>query len=202
MTRRPLATLTTAIVTLLSLGLGSQAKAATLPASSQGAAASGAFSWLRPGPPPSGWRRLALPSGAAVLSFPPSLRPIKGDKTAVSAALIGHHGDFLAYLNATPQEGNEHLAGWAGSRIEHLREDDASSAHEDAAAEGLAFRGGHGSCVIDDYVTKVGHHPFREIACLVEGARGGSVIVAAAPPSTWSHVGATLQRAVSSYLLR
>jgi len=61
---------------------------------------------------------------------------------------------------------------------------------------------GAGSCVIDDYVTKIGHHPFHEIACLVEGAKAGSVVVAAAPSSAGNRVNATLERVVSSYLVR
>ena len=129
--------------------------------------------------------------------------PLKGDRGSVSAASVGRAlGIPLVYVNATPQEGDEHLAGWAESRLGHLRGDDASSVHEESEAEGLAFRSGRGSCVIDDYVTKVGHHPFHEIACLVEGAKGGSVVVAAAPSPAGNHVNATLERAVSSYLVR
>ena len=116
--------------------------------------------------------------------------------------LVGPDGNFLVNVNATPQEGDERLAGWAEFRIGHLRGDDASSVHEESEAEGLAFRSGRGSCVIDDYVTKVGHHSFHEIACLVEGAKGGSVIVAVAPSPAGNSVNATLERAVSSYLVR
>ena len=140
--------------------------------------------------------------GHSCPSYPPSLRPLNGDRGSVSAASVGPDGNFLVYVNATPQEGDERLAGWAEFRIGHLRGDDASSVHEESEAEGLAFRSGRGSCVIDDYVTKVGHHSFHEIACLVEGAKGGSVIVAAAPSPAGNSVNATLERAVSSYLVR
>jgi hypothetical protein len=200
--RPKLATLTAAIVAMLSIALGSPASAATVKPSGPHRASLAAFSWLKPAPPPSGWRQLALPSGKAVLSYPPSLRPIKGDRGTISAASVGPDGNFLVYVNATPQEGDERLAGWPEFRIGHLQGDDASSVHEESAAEGLAFRSGRGSCVIDNYVTKVGHHSFHEIACLVEGAKGGSVIVAAAPSSAGNRVNATLERAVSSYLVR
>lgn len=197
-----LATLTAAMVALLSVALGGLASAATVKPSGRQTANLAAFSWFKPAPPPSEWRQLALPSGAAVLSYPPSLRPLKGDTGSVSAASIGRDGNFLVYVNATPQQGDERLAGWAESRLEHLRGDDASSVREESEAEGLAFRSGRGSCVIDDYVTKIGHHPFHEIACLVEGAKGGSVVVAAAPSPAGNSVNATLERAVSSYLVR
>jgi hypothetical protein len=197
-----LATLTAVMVAMLSVAVGSVASAATVKPSGDHTADPAAFSWFKPAPPPSGWRQLALPSGTAVLSYPPSLRPLKGDHGSVSAASRGPDGNFLVYVNATPQEGDEGLAGWAESRLGHLRGDDASSVHEESAAEGLAFRSGRGSCVIDDYVTKVGHNSFHEIACLVEGAKGGSVIVAAAPSPTANSVNATLERAVSSYLVR
>jgi hypothetical protein len=197
-----LATLTAALVAMLSVALGSVASAATVKPSGHQTANPAAFSWFKPAPPPSEWLHLALPSGTAVLSYPPSLRPLKGDRGSVSAASVGRDGNFLVYLNATPQEGAERLAGWAQSRIGHLRGDDASSVHEESAAEDLAFRSGRGSCVIDNYVTKVGHHPFHEIACLVEGSKGGSVIVAAAPSPAGNRVNATLERAISSYSVR
>jgi hypothetical protein len=63
----------------------------------------------------------------------------------------------------------------------------------------IPFRGGTGSCVIDDYTTDVGAHHFREIACLVEGGGTGSVVVAATPLSEWSHFRPVLRRAIASY---
>jgi hypothetical protein len=189
-------------VAMLSVALGSVASAATVKPSGHQTANPAAFRWFKPAPPPSGWQQLALPSGTAVLSYPPALRPLKGDRGSVSAATVGRDGNFSVYLNATPQEGDERLAGWAQSRIGHLRGDDASSVHEESSAEDLAFRSGRGSCVIDNYVTKVGHHPFHEIACLVEGAKGGSVVVAAAPSPAGNRVNATLERAISSYSVR
>ncbi|MCU1491444.1 MAG: hypothetical protein JWM85_2849, partial [Acidimicrobiaceae bacterium] len=145
-----------AVLVLLSIAVGAPAGAATGKVAIHRAARTSAFDWFKATPTPRGWRRLALPSGAAVLSYPPSLHPIKGDKSAVSVALVSGD-DFLVYLNATPQQGSERLAGWAAFRVGHLLDDDASSAHEVAAATDLNFRGGRGSCVIDDYVTKIGH---------------------------------------------
>ncbi len=54
---------------------------------------------------------------------------------------------------------------------------------------------------MDDYVTRVGAHRFRELACLVAGPKGGSVIVAAAPVSGWDRVSSTLEQAVDAYVV-
>jgi len=161
----------------------------------------GAFGWLVPRPAPSNWKQLSLPSGAAGLSYPSEFHPVKGDLGTVSVAVI-EHGSYLAYLNATPQEGDERLIGWARFRVSHLLDDDAISVHEDASVEDRLFPGGHGSCVIDDYVTKVGRHHFREIACIVGGERHVSVVIAAAPPSDWARFGETFERAIASFDVR
>ena len=76
------------------------------------------------------------------------------------------------------------------------------SAHEDAAAEGVQFRGGTGSCVIDDYITRIGAYHHQEIACLVQGRTSTSVIVAAAPAAMWAQARPVLFRAVAAYLVR
>ena len=47
-----------------------------------------------------GWPQLTLPNGAAVLSYPPSLRRLAGDTDAVSAARLSPGGAFQLYLNA------------------------------------------------------------------------------------------------------
>jgi hypothetical protein len=94
---------------------------------------------------------------------------------------------------ATPRQGTEELAHWAAFRLELLRADVAATVRQDAAATGVKFRGGTGSCVIDDYITRIGTHHYQEIACLVQGQTSASVIVAADPapsksgrPSPWS----------------
>src|SRR5436190_1174388 len=78
----------------------------------------------------------------------------------------------------------------------------AASAHQVAAAAGVKFRGGTGSCLIDDYVTRIGAHHYQEIACLVQGRTSASVIVAAAPAAMWAQARPLLLRAVASYLIR
>ena len=83
-----------------------------------------------------------------------------------------------------------------------LRSDDATSAREVAAAEGVKFRGGTGSCVIDAYVTRIGDHNYQEIACLVQGRTSASVIVAAAPAAGWARAYPLLFQAVAAYLVR
>ena len=161
-----------------------------------------AFPRLHPVAAPTGWPHLTLPDGAAVLSYPPSLRRLAGDTDAVSAARLSPGGAFQLYLNATPRQGSERLQGWAAFRLRLLRSDDAASAHQDAAAQGVKFRGGTGSCVIDDYLTRIGGHHYQEVACLVQGRTSASVIVAAAPAAAWARARPLLLRAVAAYLVR
>ena len=161
-----------------------------------------AFPALVPAAAPAGWPHLTLPDGTAVLSYPPSLRPVSGDTDAASAAQVSPKGVFRLYLNATPRQGDEQLRGWAAFRLRLLTADDAASARELAAAQGVAFRGGTGSCVIDTYVTRIGAHHYQEIACLVQGQASASVIVAAAPAATWAQASPLLLRAVAAYQVR
>jgi hypothetical protein len=161
-----------------------------------------AFPSLVPAAAPAGWPHLMLPDGTAVLSYPPSLRQLAGDKDAVSAAQVSPDGAFQLYLNATPRQGTESLRQWAAFRLTLLRSDDAITAHQVAAAEGVKFRSGTGSCVIDNYVTRIGGHHYEEIACLVQGQASASVIVAAAPVAMWAQARPLLLRAVAAYLVR
>ena len=161
-----------------------------------------AFPPLVPAAAPAGWPHLTLPNGTAVLSYPPSLRPVSGDADAVSAAQESSGGAFQLYLNATPRQGDEQLRGWAAFRLRLLTADDAASARELAAAQGVTFRGGTGSCVIDTYVTRIGAHRYQEIACLVQGRASASVVVAAAPAATWAQASPLLLRAVAAYQIR
>jgi hypothetical protein len=160
------------------------------------------FVWLTPTVPPVAWNQITLPTRIAVLSIPPLFHVVQGDANAVSAAQADSHGDYLAYVNATPKQGGESLANWASFRAEHLRDESAASVRSIAAAKNLPFRGGRGSCLIDLYVTRVKHHSYREIACYVQGRTSGSVIVAAAPPSQWARVGRLLERVVATYQVR
>ena len=161
-----------------------------------------AFPPLHPAAAPASWRHLTLPDRTAVLSYPSTLRPIPGDKVAVSAARLGPRGAFQLYLNATPRQGREQLAHWAAFRLHLLRSDTAASARQVASAQGVKFRGGTGSCVIDRYVTRIGGHHFQEIACLVVGRTSAGVIVAAAPAAAWTQARPLLLRAVAAYLIR
>jgi hypothetical protein len=66
-----------------------------------------------------------------------------------------------------------------------------------AAARALRFGFGRASCVIDTYGTS--RAPYREIACLVQGARHSTVIVAAATMAAWPGERTQLERAVQTF---
>ena len=157
-----------------------------------------AFPAIHPAAAPAGWLSATLPDGA-VLWYPPSMRPVTADRGAASAVRLGRAGGYLLYLNATPRQGDESTANWPAFRLNHLRDDDARSARELAAAAGVRFRGGTGSCVLDSYVTKVGAHHYTELACLVQGSRASSVVVAAAPTANWPQAASLLERAIAAY---
>ena len=184
-----LAALAAAAATVVALTLPSRSPGRTFPA-------------LVPAAAPAGWPHLTLPNETAVLSYPPLLRPVSGDTDAVSAAQVSPGGAFRLYLNATPRQGDEQLGGWAAFRLRLLTADDAASARELAAAQDVKFRGGTGSCVIDTYVTRLGAHHYQEIACLVQGRTSASVIVAAAPATTWAQASPLLLRAVAAHQAR
>jgi len=167
-----------------------------------GRPAAPAFPRLRPAAAPASWRHLRLPNGMAVLSYPPGLTTVASDKDAVSVARLSPGGAFQLYLNATPRQGSERLANWAAFRLHLLRSDDAASAQQVASAQGVTFRGGTGSCVVDRYVTRIGGHHFQEIACLVQGRTSASVVVAAAPAAQWATARPVLLRAVAAYFVR
>ena len=159
------------------------------------------FGWFVPRAVPTGWRQAGLPDLTAVMAYPPSARPIQADPGAVAVAQRGAQGDFLLYLNATPRQGAESLANWATFRLAH-QADEASSVSLVAAATGLMFTRGRGSCVMDDYTSRHGPQAYREIACFVAGKRGSSVLVAATSREHWSAERATVQAAVESYTPR
>ena len=165
------------------------------------APAKGPFGWFKAAPAPKGWAQIALPSGAAVLSYPPGFQRASGDPGTLTAELRDRAGTITGYLNATPRQGNETRRNWPDFRVDHQR-DEETAIHEEARMFGLAFRGGTGSCVIDHYVTPTKSHAYREIACFVVGRHGGSVIVAAAPPALWNTVGKQLEQALSAYTVR
>jgi hypothetical protein len=189
--------------TVIALGLALAAVAAAAGIWSSVSASS--KPWALVPPPasaPSGWEHLTLPNGTAVLYYPPSMHPVSGDSDAVSAARLAPDGKFLLYLNATPKQGGETLRNWSSYRLRVLTGDDASRATLDGAAVDQRFRGGTGSCVIDHYVTRVDAHRYTEIACLVQGRGGASVIVAAAPTALRPSSRALHAQAVSAYTVR
>ena len=165
---------------------------------------SGPFAGLGPTAVPAGWNRFAVPiaGGAAILSSPPSFAPFAGDRGTASTAVRDRAGGIRAYLNVTPRQGDERARGFAKFRVHLLAGDHDQSVHLEAAAEGLMFRGGRGSCVLDDYVTRIERHHYRELTCFVVGRRrGGAVIVAAALTSDWRRFEKQLRRAVASFAL-
>jgi hypothetical protein len=155
-----------------------------------------AFAWLHPHAPGSGWQIIRVPSGAA-LAFPPGWQREHGDAGTATAALLSPAGRFLGYLNLTPRQGAETLSDWASFRTEHNAEEGDRAVTRLAAATGLHFLTGRGSCVKDSYTTSVGSH-YVEIACLVVGARTASVIVGAAPPDRWIAVSPAIERSIAA----
>jgi hypothetical protein len=159
----------------------------------------GAFAWLRSVAAPHTWSSVTTASGAATLSYPPGWRALGGDPGSVSAALRDSGGNYLGYLNVTPRQGAEQARGWAGFRTQHNAAEGDRNVRETAAGEGLPFIGANASCVIDDYLSRVGSHRYREIACLVTGSRASSVFVGAAAVSQWRRLAPLLERAAAAF---
>jgi hypothetical protein len=153
------------------------------------------FRWLHPQQPPHGWKLARLPSGAATFAYPKTWRPIRTDPGTASVALTARAGGIRGYLNLTPGQGAETLANWPRFRIEHLREEGSTDVRLIASAHELAFPSGRGSCVIDSYRTSRAR--YREIACLLAGAHT-TVIVGAAPSTTWAQQAETIEGAIAS----
>jgi hypothetical protein len=156
-----------------------------------------AFAWLHPAVAPADWTTVRLP-GSVALSAPPSWEPAAGDPGTKTLVTRAPSGQIVGYLNATPRQGDENAAGWAGFRVAHNREEGDREVRRLASARDLHFRSATGSCVIDSYLTTSGNR-YREIACLVAGRASTTVIVAAAPPSRWHSYGPLLRRAVSAF---
>ncbi|UKA57063.1 hypothetical protein [Arthrobacter sp. FW306-2-2C-D06B] len=157
------------------------------------------FAWFKPAPAPAGWKTMELPDGTGVLSVPPDASPVESDPGSVSAAVSSSTGELAIYLNATPRQGSETLDNWNSFRLDHLADENSSSPSEIAERTGMAFRGGTGSCVEDSYVTHVGNNRYREIACLVAGSKGSSVLIVAAPADSWPLYSPVMEQAVNAY---
>ena len=162
-----------------------------------GAAHSSAFAWLRPGAAPPDWSAARLPGGTATLAYPRTWRQITSDPGTVSAAQVGAHGTIVGYLNVTPRQANESLANWTTFRPTHNAHEGDRQVRVLAAVRNVPLRAGRASCVVDTYRTS--RAPYREIACLIDGAHGANVIVAAATAAAWPHRQAQLERAVRAY---
>jgi hypothetical protein len=156
-----------------------------------------AFAWVHPAHVPAGWRTRSLPTGDATLAYPPGWRLTRTDPGTVTASRKAG-GQIVGYLNITPQGGDETLANWASFRPAHNREEGDLDLVPLAAASGLHFHGGQGSCVKDRYATETRHH-YVEVACIVRGTAATTVIVGAAPPSLWNRFSPSLERAISSF---
>jgi hypothetical protein len=165
-------------------------------AATRSSSASG-YGWLVPAAAPAGWHTVTIPSGAA-LSYPPAWRQLPGDRGTATVVLRDSNDDYLGYLNLTPRQGDETLGNWSSFRVEHNAEEGDLQVKKLDSASGLRFRSGTGTCVRDSYTTTV-KNEFIELACLVQGSRGSSVIVAAAPPREWSVIAPVLERAVSAF---
>ena len=134
---------------------------------------------------PVGWGRLRLRSGA-VLPYPASWRKLRSDPGSASAALLDRDGTIRAYLNATPADGHETLAGWARFRVRHNAAEGDRAVRLLRAQTDVVLRAGRASCVTDRYVTS--RSKYHELACIVAPANGANatVLVAAAQPEAWA----------------
>lgn len=152
---------------------------------------------MPPGVPP-GWRALRLESGAT-LPVPASWRRLSGDPGSVSAARLAGNGSIAAYLNATPVQRGETLAGWTRFRLHHNAAEGDRDVRLVSTTPRLRLRAGRAACVVDDYATS--RAGYRELACIVAGARArpGTVLVAAARPRLWARERAALEFAVRRF---
>jgi hypothetical protein len=167
-----------------------------------GAQVAGAFSWLRAVRAPKPWTSATIPSGGATLSYPSNWKQIPGDGGTVTAALRDSRGLYRGYLNVTPRQGAEQLAGWAAFRTKRNAQEGDRRTRVVAAAENLRVGSVRGSCVVDDYLSRVGSHPYRELACIFTGSRYTNVLVGATLVRDWPTLGRVVERAASAFTER
>src|SRR3954471_24753259 len=151
----------------------------------------GPFAWLRPAPPPAGWKVARIPRGPA-LAYPPGWKPIRTDPGTATVALLGGGKRIDGYLNATPEQGSETLANWSRFRVDHNRGEGSRHVRLAASADGLRFRSGPGWWLIDS--SPPSRAASRQIPCLSPGKTSTAVVVAASPAELWHDRAATLQR--------
>ena len=181
-----------AVVTVAAAGCGSGA-------SGQHPVASVAPKPASAGGLPAGWRTARLASGAT-LPYPPGWSEIHSDPGSASAVLYGAGGAIRAYLNATPADPNEHFAGWARFRVHHDAAEGDRHVKLISTQTNVAVGAQRGSCVVDQYMTT--RTSYRELACLLSPAGGGTriVLVAAAQPNAWASQQSTLKFALDHYV--
>jgi hypothetical protein len=163
---------------------------------SSGSLTAQALSELKPAQVPSGWQVARIPDGA-VMPYPPGWSLIHGDRGTATAALLDAGQRYLGYLNVTPRQANENLAGWAAFRVHHNAEEGERDLQTLAARNAVRVRGGRGNCVEDSYKTTAGTR-YIEIACLIAGPRTTAVVVGAAAPGSWARVAPMLEQAISA----
>ena len=156
-----------------------------------------AFAWLKPAAAPAGWKQTRLSASGATFAYPPGWHAIHTDPGTATVALTDSRHKIVGYLNATPDQGAETLANWAGFRTAHIRDEGSRQVRTVAMATGLRFRSGRGSCIADDYRNAATR--YREIACIVKGSRGTTVIVGAAPVGQWARQAGVIEPAISSF---
>jgi hypothetical protein len=193
--RRAVIGVALALVAVAAWGCGSSSRPATASGRRAG------FAWLEPLPAPASWRtgRLAIPH--ATIALPPGWRRIRGDRGTFSAERIGPRGHVAGYLNLTPRQAGERLATWAAFRPAHNLQEGNRAVAVRAVSRSRQFGAATVDCVQDDYTTST-QARYRELACLFVGARGGVVLVGAAPPSAWRRVEPSVARVIESLWLR
>jgi hypothetical protein len=159
--------------------------------------ASEAFAWLRPLPPPVGWKIARAANGASFF-YPPAWRPIRTDPGTASVALLSSGAQIEGFLNTTPRQGGETLDNWIRFRPQHNRGEGDREVRLLAAIRDAPFRSGLASCVIDTYTTIKAQ--YREIACLVAGPNASTVVVGATPSALAAQQMTTLERAVTTFV--
>jgi hypothetical protein len=184
------------------------AKAATLAVLLVGAAtvatlvAVAAASSQRRSAPLAAWSRAEIGSGAASVAYPSSWKAIPGDAGTVSFAMRDARGRYTGYINLTPRQGGEQLAGWGAFRTRRNAEEGDKQVRELSSSEDVAFANARGSCVVDDYLSRVGSHAYRELACIVAGRHTTSVFVGAALRHAWYTLGPILEHSAATLVER
>jgi len=151
---------------------------------------------------PTGWTRAEISSGAATVGYPSRWKAIPGDAGTVSFALRDRGGRYMGYINVTPRQGAERLAGWGAFRTRRNAEEGDKQVRELSSSESVAFANARGSCVLDDYLSRVGSHPYRELACIVAGRHSTSVFVGAALVQDWARLGPIVKHAAATLVER